>query len=161
MTKNRSLLAAAPAFAGEGNGNPFASAFGDWTTRLSPLLAVAVALAFTAGSAYAESSQRPSSFTGLLYPASVAGGSAASAPAASGSSAAPLSGLLRDWDRAGFSAPSKPAQFRVYGRDGFVTSGPGYNAMTALVRSAVKDSRGGRDQEALTKIAKVRSLLGR
>jgi hypothetical protein len=77
----------------------------------------------------------------------------------SGSSAAALQALVADWERLGLSPPSKPAQHRVYGRDGYVTSGPQYNAMVSLIRSATADSRGRRDQDALTKIAKVQSLL--
>jgi hypothetical protein len=41
-----------------------------------------------------------------------------------------------------------------------VTDGPGYNLMVSLVRSAAVDSRQGREQEALAKIARVRRLLG-
>ena len=75
-----------------------------------------------------------------------------------GSSAA-LQALSVDWDCIGFSPPSKPGQFRVYGSGGYVTSGPGYNTMVTLMRIAAADSRAGRDQEALDKIAKVRNLL--
>jgi hypothetical protein len=46
-----------------------------------------------------------------------------------GSSVASLTALFAEWDRAGFTAPSKPGQYRVYGRDRYVTSGPGYNTM--------------------------------
>jgi hypothetical protein len=77
----------------------------------------------------------------------------------SGGSASALHALVVDWERIGFNLPSKPAQYRVYGRDGYVTSGPQYNIMVSLIRSAAADSRAGRDQDALTKIAKVRSLL--
>jgi hypothetical protein len=76
-----------------------------------------------------------------------------------GSSAVALQELFADWDRIGFSAPGKPGQFRVYGRGGYVTSGPGYNTMVTLMRIAATDSRAGRDEEALEKIAKVRNLL--
>jgi hypothetical protein len=75
-------------------------------------------------------------------------------------SAAQLNALLAQWNRIGFNPPSKPGQFRVYGRDGHVTSGPLYNTMVSLIRSAANDSRLGREQEALTKIAKLRGLLG-
>jgi RNA-directed DNA polymerase len=44
-------------------------------------------------------------------------------------SAAQLEALGAEWDRIGFSPPSKPGQFRVYGQDGHVTDGPGYNTM--------------------------------
>jgi hypothetical protein len=76
-----------------------------------------------------------------------------------GNSAVALQGLFADWDRIGFSPPGKPGQFRVYGRGGYVTSGPGYNYMVTLMRIAAADSRAGRDQEALEQIAKVRNLL--
>jgi hypothetical protein len=105
------------------------------------LFAAVAALAVTAGSsAYAQT--RP-----------------ASDQAAYGSSAAALNALLADWSRIGFSTPSKPAQYRVYGRDGHVTNGPDYNAMVTLIRLALEDSREGRDQAALAKVAKVRNLL--
>ena len=80
-------------------------------------------------------------------------------PSPSGSSAAALHALVADWELIGFNPPSKPGQYRVYGRDGYVTSGPQYNTMISLIRSAAADSRASRDQDALTKIAKVRSLL--
>jgi hypothetical protein len=80
--------------------------------------------------------------------------------ASSVGSAAELNALGTEWDRIGFSPPSKPSQFRVYGRDGHVTDGPGYNLMVSLVRSAAIDSHQGREQEALAKIARVRRLLG-
>ena len=76
-----------------------------------------------------------------------------------GSSAASLNTLLAEWDRAGFNTPGKPGQSRVYGRDGYVTTGGGYNVMVSLIRSAVNDVREGRDQEAAPKIAKARILL--
>ena len=75
-------------------------------------------------------------------------------------SAAQLGALGAEWDRIGFSPPSKPGQFRVYGRGGHVTDGPAYNLMVSLIRSAAIDSRQGREQEALIKIARVRRLLG-
>jgi hypothetical protein len=79
--------------------------------------------------------------------------------AAAGSDLAPLAALLAEWDRAGFIAPSKPGQYRVYGRYGYATSGPGYRAMVLLIRTAVSDTRNGRDRDAAAKIAKARSLL--
>ncbi len=75
------------------------------------------------------------------------------------SSLSQMKHLGAKWDRIGFSTPSKPAQYRVYGRDGYVTDGPGYNRMALLIRSAANDSLQGREQEALMKIARVRSLL--
>ena len=76
------------------------------------------------------------------------------------SSAPTLNALLAEWKSVGFSTPSKPMQYRVYGRDGHVTDGPGYNAMVSLIRAAARDSRAGRDQEALAKISRVKRLLG-
>ncbi|OYV40882.1 MAG: hypothetical protein B7Z80_03340 [Rhodospirillales bacterium 20-64-7] len=106
------------------------------------LFAAVAALAVTTGSsAYAQT------------------GPASDQPAYS--SAAALNALLADWSRIGFSTPSKPAQYRVYGRDGHVTNGPDYNAMVTLIRLALDDSREGRDQAALAKVAKVRNLLDR
>lgn len=119
------------------------------------------AFTLTAGSAYAESTQHRSDPARQSYPVSLVDSSGPDAPSGTGSSSEPLRALLRDWDRAGFDAPSKPGQFRVYGRNGYVTSGPGYNSMVMLIRAAVGDAREGRDQEALAKIAKVRSLLDR
>lgn len=84
----------------------------------------------------------------------------AEAPAAQiGTSAASLSALLTEWDRAGFLTPSKPSQYRVYGRNGYVTSGPGYNTLVALIRSAAKDVRAGHNREAETEIVRARALL--
>ena len=73
--------------------------------------------------------------------------------------AASLNALFTEWERAGFNNPSKPAQYRVYGRNGYVTDGPGYNAMVLLIRSAVKDTKEGHDGDAAPRIAKVRRLL--
>jgi hypothetical protein len=78
---------------------------------------------------------------------------------AAGNNVASLTALLAEWDRAGFVAPSTPGQYRVYGRTGYVTSGPGYNAMVSLIRSAESDARRGHDQDAAKKIANARSLL--
>jgi hypothetical protein len=75
------------------------------------------------------------------------------------SSVASLNALLAEWDHAGFNTPGKPGQSRVYGRDGYVTTGGGYNVMVFLIRSAVNDVREGRDQDAAPKIAKARSFL--
>src|SRR5258708_39740667 len=66
----------------------------------------------------------------------------------SGNRTASLTALLAEWDRAGFAAPSKPGQYRVYGRNGYRTSGPGYNAMALLIRSAANDSRQGLNRDA-------------
>ena len=81
------------------------------------------------------------------------------ASSVSGNHAASLTALLAEWDRAGFAAPSKPGQYRVYGRNGYMTSGPGYDAMASLIRSAVNDARQGRHRDATMKIATAQSLL--
>lgn len=70
-----------------------------------------------------------------------------------------LNALFAEWDRTGFSAPSKPGQYRVYRRNGYVTSGPGYNALASLIRAAVNDTRKGHDCDAARKIAEVKTLL--
>jgi opacity protein-like surface antigen len=81
------------------------------------------------------------------------------ASAARGSDAGSLNTLLAEWDRAAFNPPSKPSQYRVFGRNGYVTSGPGYNAMIASIRSAVADAAAGHDRAETLDIAKARSLL--
>ena len=70
-----------------------------------------------------------------------------------------LSALLAAWDRAAFVPPSKPSQYRVYGRNGYVTSGPGYSAMVSLIRSALQDDAAGRVRDAVTKAARAEALL--
>ena len=70
-----------------------------------------------------------------------------------------LNALLAEWDQAGFSTPSKPSQYRVYGRNGHVTNGGGYNYMVSLIRSAVSNTREGRDRDAAAEIAEARRLL--
>jgi hypothetical protein len=87
------------------------------------------------------------------------GTAAQPATSEAGSNGASLTALLAEWNRAGFVAPSKPGQYRVYGRPGYVTSGPGYNAMVSLIRSAESDTRRGYDQDTARKIAIARSLL--
>jgi hypothetical protein len=107
--------------------------------------AAVAACALAAGPAYAQ--RKPPDPSQPNYVASVG-------------SAAQLDALDAEWDRIGFSPPSKPGQFRVYGRDGHVTDGPGFNTMVSLIRSAAIDSLQGREQEAFAKIAIVRRLLG-
>ncbi len=68
----------------------------------------------------------------------------ASAPG--GGDASALNALLAEWDRAAFNPPSKPSQYRVFGRNGCVTSGPEYNEMVASIRSAVTDASAGHDR---------------
>ena len=126
----------------------------------TPLLAATFALALGAGSAYAESNQVALGAVRPAHPVSIANGPAANVLAVPGSSAAPLRALLQDWDRAGLAAPTKPAQARIYGRNGYVTSGGEYHAMVSLLQAAIRDSHEGRDKEALGKITQVRALLG-
>jgi hypothetical protein len=81
------------------------------------------------------------------------------AGASTGGDAGSLDTLLAEWDRAAFNPPSKPSQYRVFGRNGYVTSGPGYNAMVASIRSAVADAAAGHDRAEMQEIARARSLL--
>ena len=78
---------------------------------------------------------------------------------AEASTVASLNALLAEWDYAAFNPPGKPGQSRVYGRDGYVTTGGGYNVMVFLIRSAASDVRKGRDGDAAPKIARARVLL--
>jgi hypothetical protein len=111
------------------------------------MLAAVTAFAVgTAVTAHAENRPSPDS---AAQPAS----------SAVGSSVESLTALFAEWDRAGLNAPSKPDQYRVYGRDEHVTSGPGYNTMVSLIRTAAYDVRNGKDHDAATEIAKARSLL--
>jgi hypothetical protein len=70
-----------------------------------------------------------------------------------------LSTLLAEWDQAAFNPPGKPSQYRVFGRNGYVTSGPEYNAMVALIRSAVADAAAGHGRAETLDIARARGLL--
>jgi hypothetical protein len=123
------------------------------------ILVAAAALAVGAAvPAHAENEQSPYSAVQPAYAGSVTGAAEKTYPEV-GSGAASLSALLAEWDRAGFSPPSKPAQYRVRGRNGYATSGPGYDAMVSLIRFAVNDTREGRARDAQTKIARARNLL--
>ncbi len=79
--------------------------------------------------------------------------------ATTGVGTASVNALLADWDRAGFTPPSKPSQHRVYGRNGYVTSGPGYNAVVSQIRAAVGEVRLGHDADAAAHIAAARGML--
>jgi hypothetical protein len=126
----------------------------------SLILAAAMALAAgTAFAAHAENQQPLSSGAARPAYSGAIRKFADGADTQAGSSTASLTALLAEWDRAGFSPPSKPGQYRVYGRNGYVTSGPEYNAMVSLIRSAANDTRDGRDRDATAKIARARSLL--
>ena len=70
-----------------------------------------------------------------------------------------LSALEQEWDQAGFNPPSKPAQYRVYGGNGYATSGPGYNTMVSHIRSAANDAQLGRDCADAANIAEASRLL--
>jgi hypothetical protein len=80
-------------------------------------------------------------------------------PESAGTSVIQLNALLAEWDQAGFSTPSKPSQYRVYGGNGHVTNGEGYNYMVSLIRSAASNIREGRTGDAATKIAEARRVL--
>jgi hypothetical protein len=80
-------------------------------------------------------------------------------PESAGTSVTPLTALLAEWDQAAFGTPSKPSQYRVYGRNGYVTNGGGYNYMVSLIRSALSNIREGRDRDSAAEIAEARRLL--
>jgi hypothetical protein len=123
---------------------------------------LAAVTALVAGVAVTAHAQDVRSTAGVAQPAGSNAASTAPTPNASpaaGNTAESLNALLADWDRAGFNPPSKPSQYRVYGRNGYVTTGPGYNAMVALIRSAVSDAQQGRDHDAALEISRARSLL--
>jgi hypothetical protein len=126
--------------------------------KYTMLMAAAALAVGAASTAHAENEQSPYSAVRPAYADSVTGGAENTYPEA-GSSAASLSALRAEWNRASFNPPIKPTQYRVYGRNGYVTSGPGYNAMVSLMRFAVNDTREGRARDAQTKIAKARNLL--
>lgn len=122
------------------------------------LAAATVLAAAVVNTAHAEN--RPSTFNAIrTAPAPIEAGMAEAPAAQIGTSAASLNALLTEWDRAGFLTPNKPSQYRVYGRNGYVTSGPGYNTLVALIRSAANDVRAGRNREAEMEIVKARALL--
>jgi hypothetical protein len=125
------------------------------------LAATFAAFTAIAGPAFAQGDAGRPGGTLQMQPTATIEGTAPGAASAPGGSAAGLNALVRDWDRAGFDAPSKPLQYRVTGRNGYATDGAGYAAMVTLIRSATKDSRDGREQDALVKIASARHLLDR
>jgi hypothetical protein len=123
------------------------------------LAAVAALVAGTAAAAHAENAR-----SGYATQPANSGTSselvAFKASSEIGSNAASLKALLAEWDQAGFNPPSKPAQYRVYGRNGHVTSGPGYNTMVSLIRSAVNDARQSRHRgDEARDIGEARNLL--
>jgi hypothetical protein len=93
-----------------------------------------------------------------VYPGGVSAvGSQAYGETASRNPSLPAS--LAEWDRAGFAPPSKPGQHRVYGRDGYVTTGLGYNAIVALISSTLQDYAESREHDEATKTAGAEPLL--
>jgi hypothetical protein len=83
--------------------------------------AIAVAAAATA---HAENERTPDSAARPAVSGATAEAAASHAYSEPGGGTALLNALLAEWGRAGFNPPSKPGQYRVYGRNGFVTSGP-------------------------------------
>ena len=123
------------------------------------ILAAAAVLAMgTAVTAHAESGQSSNGVVRTAYSGAVVE-VADETGSEAGSGDVSLTGLFAEWNRAGFAAASKPGQAVVYGRNGYVTSGPGYNTMASLIRSAAIDTQDGRAQDAAVKITKARSLL--
>ena len=112
------------------------------------VLAVGAAPGARAASDGAAQASAPSAAFVTSSPGSPAGGNVAS-----------LKTLLAEWDRASFTPPCKPNQHRVYGRNGYVTTGPGYYALASLIRSAQAETVQGRDPQAAAHIAKARTLL--
>jgi hypothetical protein len=98
-------------------------------------------------------------FGGLSALTTLGASAAPSSYTEKGSNAASLKELLAEWDQAGFNSASKPAQYHVYGRNGYVTSGPGYDTLVSKIRSAENGARQGRDRDEATDIAEARSLL--
>jgi hypothetical protein len=131
-----------------------------WVSEMKYTIVATVTALAVGAAASAQAKQEP-----FRYSAAQSAGSSASPEVAASKtypaagSVASLNALLTEWDQAGFNSPSKPGQYRVYGRNGSVISGPGYNAMVSLIRSAVRDAREGRSGEASTTISKARSLL--
>lgn len=120
----------------------------------------AIAALTVAGANIAHAQRGPSaSTTAKAAVPSMLSGSSGATSLQSGTTAASLNNLLAEWDRASFITPSKPSQYRVYGRNGYVTNGPDYNTMDSLIRSASIDVREGRDDKAATKIARAQDLL--
>jgi hypothetical protein len=70
-----------------------------------------------------------------------------------------LGALLQEWNQADFNTPIKPAQYRVHGQSGYVTSGPGYNIMVSRIRAAADDARLGRDCGETKNIAEASRQL--
>lgn len=126
-------------------------------TRTRILLAAA--LAVVSGSTYAQSKPYSPDTVWRSNSAPITDRSESDAPLIRGSSSAALNVLFSEWDHAAFNPPGKPGQSRVYGRDGYVTTGGGYNYMVTLIRSAATDVREGRDRDAAPKIATVRRVL--
>jgi hypothetical protein len=127
--------------------------------KYTVLAAVAALVAGTAATAHAENARSGYGATQSANSDTSSEVGASKAYPEKGSNAASLKALLAEWDQAGFNPPSKPAQYRVYGRNGYVTSGPGYNTIVSQIHSAVIDARQGRDRAEATDIARARSVL--
>jgi hypothetical protein len=127
--------------------------------KYTVLAAVAALVAGTAATAHAENARSGYGVTQSANSDTSSEFVASKAYPELGSNAASLKALLAEWDQAGFGPPSKPAQYRVYGRNGYVTSGPGYNTIVSQIRSAVNDARQCRDRDEATDIARAEGLL--
>lgn len=77
------------------------------------------------------------------------------------SPATSLSALMNEWNQAAFNSPSKPAQYRVYGRPGYATSGPGYNALVARIRAASADAQRSREDGETADLAHGKQAAGK
>jgi hypothetical protein len=120
-------------------------------SNMKYVILAAVAALAVGGTVTAHAASEPSPYL-LAQPAR-------SGTPEGGNSVTALNALLAEWDQAGFSTPSKPSQYRVYGGNGHVTNGEGYNYMVSLIRSAVSNIREGRTRDAATKIAEARRVL--
>ena len=129
--------------------------------RITKSVIFAMIAALTVAGANVAHAQRGSSSFNTAETAvpSVPSGTNDAVSSQSGTTVAALNNLLAEWDSAGFMPPSKPSQYRVYGRNGYVTTGPDYNTMVSLIRAASIEIKEGRDNEASTKIARARDLL--
>jgi hypothetical protein len=86
--------------------------------RFTILAAVAALAAATAASANAENARSHDSATQIAN-SGTCSELVASKAYLERANAASLKALLAEWDQAGFGPPSKPAQYRVYGRNGY------------------------------------------
>jgi hypothetical protein len=122
-------------------------------------ITVAAAIMLVCGTAVTAHAQTARTLDDAVQPAKAAPVVEAAAARPSGETQAALDTVGGAWDRAAFDSPSKPSQYRVYGRNGFVTSGPQYNAMVESIREAVSDVDRGRDHAAAIHIDRAQELL--